>query len=152
MSVSVVEAIHIARERAAPAEPVERIQAIAGRGLEGDRHFGDHERGSGHDLTLVAAESVEALAEEQGIVLEPGQTRRQITTRGVDVNALVGRRFTVGEVEAVGIELCEPCSHLQSLTPPGTMRGLVHRAGINADIVRDGQIAVGDPVADQGDC
>jgi len=152
MSVSVVEAIHIARERAAPTEPVERIRAVAGRGLEGDRHFGEHEPGSGHDLTLVAAESIEALGEGQGIVLEPGQTRRQITTRGVDVNALVGRRFTVGEVEAVGIELCEPCNHLQSMTPPGTMRGLVHRAGLNADIVRGGEIAVGDPIADTGDC
>ena len=63
---------------------------------------------------------------------------------------LVGRRFTVGSVEAVGIELCAPCNHLHSLTQPGVMRGLVHRAGINADVVRDGEIAVGDEVVDLG--
>ena len=150
--MSAVEAIHLAPERGVPTEPVERVCAVAGRGLEGDRHFGEHERGSGHDLTLVPAESLEALAEEHGIVLAPGETRRQVTTRGVDVNALVGRRFAVGEVEAVGIELCEPCRHLQSLTPPGTMRGLVHRAGINADVVKGGEIAVGDAVRDLGPC
>ena len=73
-----------------------------------------------------------------------------MTTRGIDVNALVGRRFRVGDVEAVGIELCEPCSHLQKLTQPGVMRGLVHRAGINADVTSGGEIAVGDEVEDLG--
>lgn len=145
-----VEAIHIAAESGAACEPVERVSAIAGRGVEGDRKFGDHSPGSGHDLTLIAAEALEALENETGIELEPGQSRRQVTTRGIDVNALVGRRFTVGGVEAVGIELCEPCSHLQSMTPPGTMRGLVHRAGINADVVGGGEIAVGDAVEDVG--
>jgi MOSC domain-containing protein YiiM len=145
-----VEAIHIAAEFAAPCEPVERVRAVAGRGIEGDRQFGDHAPGSGKDLTLIAAEALETLEEETGIRLEPGQSRRQVTTRGIDVNALVGRRFTVGGVEAVGIELCEPCSHLQSMTPPGTMRGLVHRAGINADVVGGGEIAIGDAVSDVG--
>jgi MOSC domain-containing protein YiiM len=145
-----VEAIHITPQPEARCEPVERVSAVAGRGLEGDRYFGDHARGSGRDLTLIAAESLEALEAEHDIRLEPGESRRQVTTRGIDVNALVGRRFSVGSVEAVGIELCEPCSHLQKLTQPGVMRGLVHRAGINADVVSDGEIAVGDPVVDRG--
>jgi MOSC domain-containing protein YiiM len=145
-----VEHIHTAAASGAPCEPVDRVHAVAGRGIEGDRKYGHHEPGSGHDLTLVAAEALEALEQETGIRLEPGQSRRQVTTRGIDVNALVGRRFTVGGVEAVGIELCEPCRHLQSLTPPGTMRGLVHRAGINADVVFGGEIALGDEVADAG--
>jgi MOSC domain-containing protein YiiM len=148
--MATVENIHITARKAEPVEAVERVTVVAGKGVEGDRMFGDHEPGSGHDLTLVPAESLEALAEETGIRLEPGQTRRQVTTRGVDVNALVGRRFTVGSVEAVGIELCEPCNHLESLTEPGVMRGLAHRAGINADVVRGGEISVGDPVVDQG--
>ncbi len=145
-----VEAIHISPRPEGRCEPVERVSAIAGRGLEGDRHFGEHEPGSGHDLTLIAAESLEALEAEHGIRLEPGESRRQVTTRGIDLNGLVGRRFTVGSVEAVGIELCEPCNHLQKLTQPGVMRGLVHRAGINADVVSGGEIAVGDAVVDQG--
>jgi MOSC domain-containing protein YiiM len=145
-----VEAIHTAAESGAPCEPVDRVHAVAGRGIEGDRKYGEHAPGSGHDLTLISAEALEALAEETGIQLDPGQSRRQVTTRGIDVNSLVGRRFTVGGVEAVGIELCEPCRHLQSMTPPGTMRGLVHRAGINADVVFGGEIAVGDAVEDAG--
>ena len=67
-------------------------------------------------------------------------------TRGIDLNALVGKRFRVGEVECVGVELCEPCQHLESVTHPGVVKGMVHRAGLNADILTDGEIAVGDPV------
>jgi MOSC domain-containing protein YiiM len=146
-----VEAIHIASATAAPCRPVERITAVAGKGLEGDRFFQDHPPGSGWDLTLIAAESVEALEREHGVRLEPGESRRQVTTRGVDLNSLVGRRFTVGPVEAVGIELCEPCNHLRKVTgEPGVLRGLVHRGGINADVVEGGEIAVGDPVVDRG--
>jgi MOSC domain-containing protein YiiM len=148
--MATVENIHVTAREAQPVEAVERVNVVAGKGIEGDRKFGDHEPGSGHDLTLIPAESLETLAEEAGIQLSPGESRRQVTTRGIDVNALVGRRFTVGSVEAVGIELCEPCNHLEKLTQPGVMRGLVHRAGINADVVRSGEISVGDPVVDQG--
>ena len=145
-----VEHIHVAPAKAAPVEPVERVSVLAGRGVEGDRKFGEHERGDGKDLTLIPAESLETLASEHGITLQPGESRRQVTTRGIDVHDLVGRRFTVGSVEAVGIELCEPCSHLEKLTQKGVMRGLVHRAGINADVVSDGEIALGDEVVDLG--
>ena len=145
-----VEHIHVAPRKAAVVEPVESVSVIAGRGVEGDRKFGEHERGSGKDLTLIPAESLENLKSEHGIALGPGESRRQVTTRGIDVHELVGRRFTVGSVEAVGIELCEPCSHLEKLTQKGVMRGLVHRAGINADVVSDGRIAVGDEVVDLG--
>ena len=79
--------------------------------------------------------------------LAPGATRRQLTVRGVRLNDLVGRRFTVGQVECYGVRLCEPCLHLQRLTHPGLIRELVHRGGINADILSDGTISVGDAVA-----
>ena len=145
-----VEYIHITAVAETPVHPVERVRVIAGRGVEGDRFFGDHEPGSGRDLTLIAAESIERLAAEHGIWLEPGESRRQVTTRGVDVNALVGRRFSVGSVESVGIELCEPCNHLAKMTERGVLRGLVHRGGINADVVADGEIGLGDAVVDLG--
>src|SRR5207248_5587450 len=100
------------------------------------------ERGAkpGQALTLVEAENVEAVG------LPAGATRRQVTTRGVDLNALVGKRFRVGEVECFGVELCEPCRHLQSMTRPGIIKELTHRAGINADVLTDGTISVGDAV------
>ncbi len=70
-----------------------------------------------------------------------------MVVRGVRVNELVGKRFWVGDVECLGVELCEPCLHLQQMTRPGIIKELIHRGGLNADILTDGQISVGDPVS-----
>jgi len=135
-----VEAIHLGDEGVPELWPVESVRAVPGKGLEGDRHF--HEKGANpvQALTLVEAEEVERVG------LHPGGTRRQVTVRGVRLNDLVGKRFKVGDVECYGVELCEPCLHLQSLTRPGIIDDLVHRAGINADILTGGTISVGDRV------
>jgi MOSC domain-containing protein YiiM len=140
-----VEGIFITGEHGELPRPVERVRALAGRGLDGNRYFFD-DAPPGRAVTLIAAEAVEALASEHGISLEPGATRRNVLTRGIDVNALVGKRFRIGDVECEGVELCEPCEHLQSLTKPGIIKGLVHRGGLNADILSDGKISVGDAV------
>jgi MOSC domain-containing protein YiiM len=141
-----VEGIFITSEHGELPQPVERIRALAGRGLEGNRYFFD-DAPPGRAVTLIAAEAVEALESEHGISLEAAATRRNVVTRGIDVNDLVGKRFRIGDVECEGVELCEPCEHLQSLTKPGIIKGLVHRGGLNADILSDGDISVGDPVA-----
>jgi MOSC domain-containing protein YiiM len=135
-----VEAIQLGAERVPELWTVESVRAVAGKGLEGDRHF--HEEGAppGQALTLVEAEIVEEVG------LAAGETRRQLTVRGVGLNELVGKRFLVGEVECYGVELCEPCSHLEAMTRPGIIKELAHRAGINADIVVGGTIRVGDSV------
>jgi MOSC domain-containing protein YiiM len=133
-----VEAIHFGEAGEPALWPVESAHAVAGKGLEGDRHFHPEGAPPGQALTLVEAEVVE----DVGLV--PGQTRRQVTVRGVRLNDLVGKRFRVGEVDCFGIELCEPCSHLASLTRPGILTELVHRGGINADVLTDGTIRVGD--------
>ena len=149
-----VEAIYVGPVGAGPLGEVPEVDAVAGRGLVGDRHYRpDPPPGeeAGRDITLVESEALEALAAESGIELGPGESRRQIYTRGIRLNPLVGKRFLVGDVECLGIELCEPCNHLQSLTPPGTMRGLVHRAGIRADILSGGTIRPGDPVREAPD-
>jgi MOSC domain-containing protein YiiM len=146
---TVVE-INIAAAHEELPGPVERVAAVAGRGLEGDRNFlaeGEPEADRDADLTLIASEALEALTGETGIELTAGASRRNLLTRGVDLNALDGRRFRVGEVECEGIELCEPCRHLEGLTQPGVLRGLVHRGGLRAAIVRGGEIAVGDRIA-----
>src|SRR5919108_5036154 len=141
-----VEGIYITAEHHALPEPVETVRAFAGRGLEGNRYFFD-DAPAGRAVTLIAAEAVEALEREHGISLEPAATRRNVLTRGIDVNALVGRRFRIGEVECEGVEPCEPCLHLQSMTKPGVIKGLAHRGGLNADILHGGEISVGDVVS-----
>jgi MOSC domain-containing protein YiiM len=138
-----VEAIHLGEPRSPRLRSVETVHAFAGKGLEGDeRYFYGDGAEPGRALTLVEAENVEAAG------LQPGETRRQVTTRGVRLNDLVGKRFRVGEVECYGVELCEPCTHLQSMTRPGIIKELAHRAGINADILTDGTISVGDEVVE----
>ena len=134
-----VEAITIGPSDA--LAPVESVQAVAGCGLEGDRHFRAEGQRPGGAITLVEAE----MLEDAG--LTGPQSRRQVTVRGVRLNDLVGKRFKVGDVECLGVELCEPCAHLESLTHPGIMRDLAHRAGINADILTSGTIRVGDSVS-----
>jgi len=137
-----VVAIHLAAEHGAPVAAVTTVPARAGKGLEGDRHFhADGKAPAGEALTLVEEEVVDEVG------LPPGGTRRQVTVRGVRLHDLIGRRFRVGSVECYGVEICEPCLTLERNTRPGIIRDLVHRAGINADILTDGTITVGDEVA-----
>jgi len=135
-----VVAIHLGEAGATQLAAVDSVRALAGKGLEGDRHFHADGAEPGQALTLVEEESV------ADVGFAPGETRRQLTVRGVRLNDLVGKRFRVGEVECYGVELCEPCLHLQKMTRPGIIEELVHRAGINADILTDGMISVGDAV------
>jgi MOSC domain-containing protein YiiM len=146
-----VEAIHVAAEAAGPSTGMPSVRAVAGRGLEGDRYFrqaGTYSKrpGTGREVTLIEAEAIEALARDAGIVLEPGASRRNIVTRSVPLNDLVGVRFRVGEVVLEGTRFCEPCRHLERLTRKGVMAGLLHRGGLRTVIVQGGTIRVGDPI------
>jgi MOSC domain-containing protein YiiM len=141
-----VEGIFISPENGLLPEPVESVRALAGRGLEGNRYFFDSDAPSGVALTLIAAEAVEAMEREHGISIEPRESRRNVVTRGIDVNDLVGKTFRIGAVECHGVELCEPCKDLEAMTQPGIIKGLLHRGGLNADILSDGEISVGDAV------
>jgi MOSC domain-containing protein YiiM len=142
-----VIAIAIAATRGELPRPVERVRAYAGRGLEGEYHLAPERAEPSDAITLIAAEALEALRAETGIALSHAESRRNVLTRGVELNALVGRRFRVGEVECEGVELCEPCLGLARMVDEfGVLRGLVHRGGLRADVVGDGTIAVGDPV------
>ena len=134
-----VEQIAISPEESALPGAVPEVE-VGARGMVGDRYA------KAGDITLIEAEALEAFAAETGIELSHEESRRQVLTRGIRLNDLVGKRFRVGQVECVGRELCEPCNHLQSMTRPGVLRGMVHRAGLNADIVTPGRIAVGDAV------
>ncbi len=139
-----VESIFIAAERGEPPHPVESVTGVAGKGLEGNRYF-DTGRPE-QELTLIEAEQLERVAAEDGLRIDAAATGRNILTRGVDLNALVGRRFRVGALECRGIELCEPCRTLEARTAPGAIKALVHRAGLNAEILVGGVVRPGDAV------
>jgi MOSC domain-containing protein YiiM len=146
-----IVSIHIALSAAAPTKLVGEARAVAGKGLEGDRYFigsGTYSKpgATSAKVTLIEIEAIEALKRDYGIELAPGESRRNIATRGVALNHLVGREFKIGAVVLRGTHLCEPCAHLQKLTRQGVMRGLVHRGGLNAEILTGGVIRVGDTV------
>ena len=147
-----VESIHIAPVGNAPMVAAERVRAIAGVGLEGDRYATKSGTWSpdsrvDRDITLIEAEVIDDLAATDGIHLAPGETRRNVTTRGIRLNDLVGRRFRVGEVVCEGTRLCEPCQHLTDTLGKPILRPLVHRAGLRARILEGGEIAIGAEVA-----
>ena len=149
-SVGTVELIALASEAEGPMRSVSTAEAVEGRGLLGDRYerkAGTFSKpgGRGYDLTLVEAEALEELS-AKGVELAPAEARRNLVVRGIALDDLIGRRFRVGEVECLGQRRCEPCSHLERLTRPGVLRGLVHRGGLRADVLSDGEIRVGDRV------
>ncbi len=146
-----VHSIHIAPTGEAKLNTVAEARAVAGRGLEGDRYFnvsGTYSKHDGPDreVTLIEIEALEGLRNEYGIDLAPEETRRNIVTRGVPLNHLVGREFQVGEAVFRGIRLCEPCGHLEKMSGKPARAGLVHRGGLRAQIVRDGMVRSGDPI------
>ena len=120
-------------------------------GVVGDRYSSGNgswssKPASGRALTLIEEEAIEAVRRDYGVELAPGATRRNLVTRGVALNHLVGRTFRVGEAEVVGVRLAEPCAHLEKVSGSGLMRPLVHRAGLRADILAGGTISLGDQV------
>lgn len=120
--------------------PVDSVSVVPGKGLEGDRHFYGEGAKAGQALTLIEAEVLEEVG------LTGAQSRRQVVVRGVRLDDLIGKRFRIGDVECIGVAICQPCLHLQGLTRPGIIKELVHRGGLNVDILSDGRISVGDPV------
>ncbi len=155
-----VVSLHIAPEASAKMQTVTEVHAVPGHGLEGDRYFkgtgfySPRPSHGGREVTLIEVESVEALdggvlsamGDTLGIKLSAADTRRNIATSGVPLNHLVDKEFWVGSVLMRGTRLCEPCKHLDELTRPGVMGGLVHRGGLRARILTEGVIRSGDIV------
>jgi MOSC domain-containing protein YiiM len=151
MWTGTVISICVASSATEPIRMVEEVRAVAGKGLEGDRYFDGKgtwstHPGSGREVTLIESETLEALVGEHGPQLAAGAHRRNVVTRGVPLNHLVGRDFRIGEVVFRGQRLCEPCQHLETLTEPGMKMALLHRGGLRADVLHEGTIRVGDRV------
>ena len=147
-TAGVIEALLTAPRAEASAVSHDLVELHAGRGIVGDRYF--HGTGTfsasekhGQHLTLIEGEVLDSLR-ANGLKLTPVDARRNVVTRGIDLNALVGQEFQLGEVRCIGRRLCEPCSHLQRLTGRALLRPMVHRGGLRADILTSGTVRVGD--------
>ena len=147
-----VESIHITAAAKGPMQAVELVRAIPGVGLEGDRYA--LQQGTffkplpDFELTLIEAEAIAAFKRDYTAEMAAGDARRNVVTRGVPLNHLVGCEFRIGEVKVRGIRLCEPCGHLESMTGQPVIKGLRHRGGLRAQILSPGVIHVGDVISD----
>lgn len=138
--------IHVVPAAGGRPEPRAEVRAVPGGGLEGDRHARTPPGpGWAREVTLIAQETLDDL-ERAGLGLAPGASRRQLVTRGVDLGALVGRRFRVGPVVLLGTKPCRPCEHLEALTRPGVLAALAERGGLCARLLEGGTLRAGDPV------
>lgn len=148
----VVEALWVATERHGELLALPAVQLKAGAGIVGDRFFGRRRTQPGLNLTLVEAEALAAVAAELGLVLPPGASRRNVVTRGLRLNGLVGREFRLGPVRLRGVELCEPCIVLgrQLETPvhprDRIIRAFLGRGGLRAQVLDDGVVRIGDAI------
>lgn len=151
-----VEGLYVAPEAGEDMQARESVEAVAGKGLRGDRYFDQAGSWNGDDgralppadraLTLIEAEALEVVERDEGVELAPGAHRRNVVTRNVAVNHLLDERFRLGEAVCEGVELCEPCAYLESMTEDGVLSALVHRGGLNTRIVETGTVSVGDTV------
>ena len=130
---------------------VARAQAVVGTGLEGDRYYSklgtySNQAGSGRDVTLIEIEAIDGLKRDYEVELDAARSRRNIITQGIALNHLVEQEFSIGDIVLRGTRLCEPCAHMEKLTIKGALRGLIHRGGLRAEIIRGGIICVGDTI------
>jgi hypothetical protein len=144
-----VEALALAPTAEADMRLLDVAHALEGRGLDGDRYAasaGTFSPRTGHrpgyDLTLIAAEVLDELA-AAGDPIDFASTRRNVLTRGIDLDALIGSTFTIGDVLCRGRRRCEPCAHLERVSGSGHLRPLIHRGGLRADILTGGTIRTG---------
>jgi MOSC domain-containing protein YiiM len=128
-------------------------RAVPGKGLEGDRYFAgigtfspDPQKPD-FELTLIEQENIEAFARDAGLPFTAMHARRNIVTEGIRLNDLAGKEFYLGQVRVRGIRLCEPCSHLAKVSFTETLKGLVHKGGLRAQLLSEGAIRVGDTIA-----
>jgi MOSC domain-containing protein YiiM len=139
-----VERIFVAAKRGAAMQSVESVDAIADLGLRGDRYTAVKSKHTDHyQVTLIEAENIEAFVAASGLVLTAEMPRRNIVTRGVRLNALIGKRFAVGEVLMEGFELCEPCRLFAKRTYPEVVKLFAGKGGLRARILRSGDIRRG---------
>jgi len=147
----VITHLHLVPRASLPMRGFDSLTLVAGVGITGDRYstgagyYSDRPE-EGRQITLFEEETLIALQRDHGIEFAPQEHRRNVTTRGVALNHLVGRRFRVGEAVLEGTRLSTPCKHIEDVTMKPVFNYLVNRSGLNAKILTGGVIRLGDGI------
>lgn len=147
-----ITAIFVAPSKHAEQLAIEAVQLKRGKGIVGDRFFGQSQKNPGRNLTLIEIEAIEEFNETYNLTINLSATRRNFLTRGVRLNDLLGKTFRVGDVLCKGIELCEPCRLLtrqlshESISEKNIIKALTHKSGLRAEVLSDGVVHWGDSV------
>jgi len=154
--MATVQGIYTATRGGAQMQAVDSANLVAGRGIVGDRYYGDTGTFSAKlkdlpdkELTLIESEHIDQFNTACGFDLEYGAFRRNIVTHGIHLEELIGREFTIGEITLRGIRLCEPCAYLAGLLGPEVLSDMVHKAGLRAAILKSGRIYLKDRISIQ---
>lgn len=123
-------------------ECVPWVRVVSGRGIEGDRFMG-REAGHKGQVTFYSAETHRAVCEALGVERGPWACRRNVLVEGVDLNAWIGRAFSVGGVAFEGVEECRPCAWMEVAVGPGAEALLRGRGGLRARALTDGILRLG---------
>jgi MOSC domain-containing protein YiiM len=152
MTQGAVESLFITTAMSEPMIAKDVVQAIAGQGLEGDRYLlatGTYSKKPSPDrqITLVEAEILDWLREDHGHTVRPEECRRNIVTRGITLNPLVGRTIAIGQTRLYVHRLCQPCRYIEKLLDqPGLYETWWDKGGIRCEILTGGEIRLGDTV------
>lgn len=145
-----ITAIFVAPNKHAEQLAIEAVQLKRGKGIVGDRFFGQSQKNPGRNLTLIEIEAIEEFNETYGLTINLNATRRNFLTRGIRLNGLVGKTFRVGDVLCKGVELCEPCRLLARQLPQSSIsqkeiiKVFTHKGGLRAEVLSDGIVRLGD--------
>jgi len=151
--LGVIAHLHIAARAFLPMRSMEAIELVAGKGIVGDRYMLGIEQGfysekpePGRQITLFEEEALDCIRRDYGIEMTPEEHRRNVTTRGVPLNHLVGRQFRLGECLLEATRLSVPCRHIEAILEKPVFAPMIHRSGLNCRILRGGTVRVGDPI------
>lgn len=143
--------LHVAATAGAAMQARDALDLVAGQGVVGDRYkdglgFYSDKPEEGRQITLFEQEALDALKRDHGIDFSPGEHRRNVTTAGVPLTHLVGKRFRLGAVLVEATRLSVPCQRLVDLTGKKVFKPLINRSGLNCRILSGGTIRPGDAV------
>ena len=127
-------------------QEVDSIKVIANKGVIGDRHFKDY-NDPYCQLSLIESENIDYYNIKYGLNISYIDFRRNIITKEIDLNNLIGKKFFIGEAEVEGIDLCRPCRHLtEMLNEKNILKEFLRKGGLRCRILTTSQINIGDKI------